>query len=229
MNDEFLGFTNFSVGIMVNDLNTGKNRPSTKQDVVETARAMNYVRVRPVVVAVEPRECQVASMAHALEAALTNTAKHVLVPASAKEDVEAAVAMAAAITGGEDALRERPLVSFSPSPVSPLLLVRGFTDPALAAVRAGMPCFAVPCSMAGATAPQTLAGSIVQTNAEALACLALLQLAEPGAKVIYGTSSNGMDLRVGGCAVGTPETSLISAGVAQLVRHYGLPSFIHGL
>jgi trimethylamine--corrinoid protein Co-methyltransferase len=77
--------------------------------------------------------------------------------------------------------------------------------------------------MAGATAPATLAGLLAQQNAEILAHLTLAQLIAPGTPVLYGTVSTITDMATGNVALGSIETGLITAAVAQLARHYGIP------
>ena len=59
----------------------------------------------------------------------------------------------------------------------------------------------------------TLAGTLVTHNAEVLAGIVLGQLTERGSKVLYGSSTTAMDLRLVTASVGSPECALISAGV----------------
>jgi len=96
------------------------------------------------------------------------------------------------------------------------------------AARGGVPCEVLSMAMAGGSAPVTLAGTLVTHNAEVLAGITLNQLTEPGSKVIYGSSTTAMDLRLAAASVGTPEMALISAGVAQLAKQYRLPSYVSG-
>jgi trimethylamine--corrinoid protein Co-methyltransferase len=86
-----------------------------------------------------------------------------------------------------------------------------------------IPCFIVCGAMAGASAPVTLAGMLVQQNAEFLAGLVTHQLANPGAPVIYGTFSAGFDMRHTKMALGGPESSLITAATQQFADFYGVP------
>jgi trimethylamine---corrinoid protein Co-methyltransferase len=65
-------------------------------------------------------------------------------------------------------------------------------------------------------------------NAEVLACNTLAQLTECGAKVLYGTSTTAMDMRLATAAVGSPECAMISACIAYIARRYCLPSFVAG-
>jgi trimethylamine--corrinoid protein Co-methyltransferase len=82
--------------------------------------------------------------------------------------------------------------------------------------------------MAGGSAPVTLAGTLVVHNAEVLAGITVAQLTEPGARVVYGSSTTAMDLRFATASVGSPEMALIGAAVAQMSKQYRLPSCIAG-
>ena len=91
-----------------------------------------------------------------------------------------------------------------------------------------MPSCVLSMAMAGGSSPVTLAGTLVTHNAEVLAGIVLSQLTERGSKVLYGSSTTAMDLRLAAASVGTPELALIGAAVAQLARQYRLPSYIAG-
>jgi len=76
----------------------------------------------------------------------------------------------------------------------------------------------------GATGPATLAGTLLQQNAENLAGLILAQAVNPGIGYGYGTESMPMDMRHGHEALGIEEYMIASA-TAQLARFYDLPSW----
>lgn len=80
-----------------------------------------------------------------------------------------------------------------------------------------------PFTLAGAMAPVTIAGAIVQQNAEALAGIAFTQLVRPGSPVLYGGFTSNVDLRSGSPAFGTPEFMASAMLGGQLARRYGLP------
>ncbi len=132
--------------------------------------------------------------------------------------------MAAIVAGGREELTARPLLLGFTNPVSPLTLAKETTQGLVAFARAGQPCIMPPEGMAGGTAPSTLAGVLVQQNAEVLASIAISQCARRGAPVLYGSVSTIMDMRTGAVALGAPEAGLISLGAAQLARYYGIPS-----
>lgn len=80
-----------------------------------------------------------------------------------------------------------------------------------------------PFTLAGAMAPITLAGALVQQNAEALAGIALTQVVRPGSPVLYGGFTSNVDMRSGSPAFGTPEYAKAALIGGQLARRYQVP------
>ena len=75
---------------------------------------------------------------------------------------------------------------------------------------------------AGATAPAALAGTLAQTFAETLACMAVMNLVKPGAQPsTFGMWPFISDLRTGAFSGGSGEEALVMAACAQLCNHYG--------
>jgi trimethylamine---corrinoid protein Co-methyltransferase len=132
------------------------------------------------------------------------------------------------VVGGMAAFIRRPLVTFNTCPVSPLKLVQETCEIIMGAARMGTAVNVLSMAMAGGSSPVTLAGSLVTHNAEVLSGITLAQLTKEGSRVIYGSSTTAMDLRLAAASVGSPECALISAGVACLARFYLLPSFVAG-
>jgi trimethylamine--corrinoid protein Co-methyltransferase len=75
-----------------------------------------------------------------------------------------------------------------------------------------------PFILTGAMSPITMAAALAQQNAEALAGVALTQLVNPGAPVIYGGFTTNVDMKSGSPAFGTPEGAWAIAVGAQLAR-----------
>ncbi len=80
-----------------------------------------------------------------------------------------------------------------------------------------------PFTLAGAMAPVTLAGALVEQNAEALAGMTLTQVVRPGAPVAYGGFTSNVDMQSGAPAFGTPEYMRTAMIGGQLARRYGVP------
>ena len=89
--------------------------------------------------------------------------------------------------------------------------------------RAGQASIVTPFTLMGAMAPITVAGAITLSHAEAMAGIALTQLANPGAPVLYGTFTSNVDMKSGAPAFGTPEHFKASLAAGQLARKIGLP------
>ncbi|MGR3466012.1 trimethylamine methyltransferase family protein [Limimaricola sp.] len=89
--------------------------------------------------------------------------------------------------------------------------------------RANQACIISPFIVGGAMAPVSVAGTLTQVLAEALAGVAYSQIVRPGAPVIVGTFVTSIDMNSGAPTFGTPEASLITYGMGQLTRRLGLP------
>jgi len=80
-----------------------------------------------------------------------------------------------------------------------------------------------PFTLAGAMAPVTIAGALVEQNAEALAGLAFTQIVRKGSPVIYGGFTSNVDMKSGAPAFGTPEYMKACLVGGQLARRYNIP------
>jgi trimethylamine--corrinoid protein Co-methyltransferase len=72
-------------------------------------------------------------------------------------------------------------------------------------------------------APVSVAGTLAQALAEALAGLAFTQLVRPGAPVVFGLFSSALSMQSGAPTFGTPEPSLVLFAAAALARRLRLP------
>ncbi|HHY38651.1 MAG TPA: hypothetical protein GX507_06990 [Clostridia bacterium] len=223
-------FTNFGTGIMVIDPETGDLRESTKEDLAKTALVCDALEeVDLYTVAVAARDVpEKARELHEAEAVLANTSKHFHHDTAGAESTRKFVEMGAAIAGGKDKLRERPIISTCTCPNSPLELHDFSTGIIIESAKAGIPVDILSMAMSGGTAPVTLAGTLVVTNAEVLTGVVLAQLTRKGTPVIYGSSTTIMDLLYSTSPVGSPEHGMISAAVAEIGHYYKIPTYVGG-
>ena len=224
-------FSNFDEGIRLVDTQSGEYREPLLADVGAVARlvdALDCIDTYESAVGAVDVPAATASL-HKWEAAVHNTTKPVGSEATTAADVRGILAMAAVLAGGEEELRRRPLAGFGVCPVSPLQLPRDATEVIIASARAWAPDTVLSMAMAGGSSPVTLAGTLVQHNAEVLSGIVLAQLTERGCPIVYGSSTTAMDLKLATASVGSPELAVVSAAVAQLARRYLLPSFVAGL
>ncbi len=106
---------------------------------------------------------------------------------------------------------------------SPRQLDANMSDGLTVLAQAGQPVVVTPFTLLGAMAPTTLAGALVQQNAEALGVIVLTQVIRAGTPVIYGGFTSNVDMKSGAPAFGTPEYFKCTVAGAQLARRYGLP------
>lgn len=137
------------------------------------------------------------------------------------EDVMEMVRIAGGLTQEEFDASPRMFTNINPS--SPLKHDFNMLDGAMRMARHGQPVIVTPFTLAGAMAPVTIVGAVVQQTAEALAMIALLQSINPGSPVVYGSFTSNVDMSSGAPAFGTPEYIRATQISGQMARFYGLP------
>jgi trimethylamine---corrinoid protein Co-methyltransferase len=88
-----------------------------------------------------------------------------------------------------------------------------------------IPLIYVPAPSAGTTAPRSITGTVLVSNAEALSGLVLHQHVRRGAPFVYGAGGGTFDMRTSVEAYTVPDSILSLQASCDLARHYGLPSF----
>ncbi|MBL7063868.1 MAG: trimethylamine methyltransferase family protein, partial [Anaerolineae bacterium] len=115
------------------------------------------------------------------------------------------------------------------SPISPLTFPDDVAEAMTEAARLGIPLGPLPCPIAGATAPMSLAGALTQQNAEVLASVVLAESVRPGLPIVYCGRLAMMEPRTGVSVWGGVELGLVSAATVQIGHRYGLPVNVYGL
>jgi trimethylamine---corrinoid protein Co-methyltransferase len=130
----------------------------------------------------------------------------------------------AADSGGHEALKAKPRAVFDVCPSPPLNWSEFGGQNLIDLARAWVPAQMVSMPLAGATAPVTLAGSVVQHAAESVSGITIHQLAQPGAPIVWGGAPAIFDMRTGTTPMGAVETAMIDAAYAQVGKHLGFPT-----
>ena len=123
----------------------------------------------------------------------------------------------------EERLMDEPSIYTVVNTSSPLRLDAPMAEGILELSARNQAVVVTPFTLAGAMAPVTVAGALVQQNAEALAGIALTQAVRPGAPVVYGGFTSNVDMQSGAPAFGTPEFVNAALIGGQLARRYALP------
>ncbi len=132
------------------------------------------------------------------------------------------VAMAEIIYG-TDFLRDHVVMLGHISGNSPLVWDSTMLEGLRVMIEAGQGVLISPFVLGAANTPADVVATVVQLNAEAIACIAYSQLVRRGAPVIYGQYSVAVSMKTGAPMSGMPEVNLLNGIVGQLARRYGVP------
>lgn len=106
---------------------------------------------------------------------------------------------------------------------APLVMDANMSGALKTYARAGQPVACTPWVLTGAMSPCTVAGTLAQVLAEAMACLALVQLIKPGAPCLMGSFASTMSMQSGAPTFGSAEAGQMVLAAGQLARRLGVP------
>jgi trimethylamine--corrinoid protein Co-methyltransferase len=155
---------------------------------------------------------------------LKNSAKPIIAGAFTIDGLYDMKRMLEIVLGGEEPLRKKPCLLMDVCPSPPLKWSRTTSQNLIDSAKFEIPIEIIPAPQLGSTAPATLAGLLVQHNAEFLSGLVMSQLVNPGLPIVYSGSPSLMDMRYGTGCVGNIETAMLSAAYSQIAKFYCIPS-----
>ena len=135
--------------------------------------------------------------------------------------------MLVAVSGSESALAERPVAIFDVCPSPPLKWSDLTCQNMIDCARHGIPSELISMPMAGATAPVTIAGAVVQHTAECLSGVTICQLAAEGAPIVWGGSPAVFDMREGTTPMGAVGTWMLNASYTEVGKALDLPTHVY--
>ena len=162
-----------------------------------------------------------SSILHGLGAVLSNTSKPVYF---SPETLDEALYILKIIKTISPDFKNYPVGICQVSPHSPLAWDKNTIEALALLAENNFPTVVLPAPFSFVSAPITLAGEILQSNAELLSSLAITQLINPGAPFIFGNAKSAADIATGEYFIGTPECNLFRIASAQLARYYHVPS-----
>jgi len=214
--------------VIILDLETGKARSTTLKDMYQLARLTDRLdNIHFFVRSCAPTDVPVSDHdANAIFACLMGTAKHVMSGVTNEAGVHKMLDIAAMVAGGMDVLMQKPFVSVIASfAISPLKLCTQSTLIMLEAVRNRIPVALSAAPMAGSTSPVTMAGTLAQLHAEQLAGIAICQLTNPGAPLLYGGIPGRANMRSLAYMGGAVECGMMNAAIHQLAHYIKVPNY----
>jgi len=215
-----------SSGVHILDPDTFEHRPSYSGDLVRivklTEMLPQYDAQSTAVICNEiPKSI---SDLYRLYLVLLHSSKPIITGAFAIPTLQVMLDMLAIFAGNRKALAEKPQAVFDVCPSPPLIWSNFGAQNLIDLAHAGVPAQMVSMPLAGATAPVTLVGSVVQHAAECLSGITIHQLAKPGAPIVWGGAPAIFDMRKGTTPMGAIETAMIDASYTQVGKFLGLPT-----
>ena len=206
---------------------TGKRRRTTYQDVKNIARLAQSLPNIDFHMSLGITQDTAVSTYDRWQylAMLEGINKPINITAVDLEGVRDQLEMAYIRLGGKKEWKKGPIFSLYIEPVSPLSHSTEVVQKLIFACDNDIPCVYTPCPLAGATAPATLAGLLVQALAESLFGIVVSQLRKPGAQIIIGGLMSNMDMLTANYTYGSPEMALLSAGYTDITKWLRVPMY----
>jgi trimethylamine--corrinoid protein Co-methyltransferase len=209
------------------DAETGERRRAVLSDVANVARLVDALEhidfLMCMGIASDVTE-SISDLYHFREM-VGNTTKPLVYTAWDRPNLEAIIEMAEAVAGGPEGLRRSPFCALYSEPISPLTHAKESCEKLLFIADKGLPVVYTPAVMIGGTAPVTVAGALVQANAEQISGLLITQLIRKGAPVIGAGGILHMDMSKGLISYAAPEFMLAMTAFSEMYHHYEIPIF----
>jgi trimethylamine--corrinoid protein Co-methyltransferase len=227
-----LGRTNsyFGTGsdlLSIYDLETGERRPSKLADVGRQARLCDALpNIDFIMSSAYPGDVEAyASYLESFRMMISNTTKPMVMTAAGRDDLETMWKIACVLRGGAEELRAKPYFIQYGEPVSPLMHSVEVIDKLLFCADWGIPLIYSPAPIAGATAPMTHAGHIVQALAESLFGIVIHQLRRPGSPVLTGMGPVKLDMNTVQALYNSAEYYTTYLGMVEMAKWLDIPNW----
>ena len=215
-----------SSGVHILDPDTLEHRPSQTADLVrlvQVAEMLPQYAAQSTAVVCNEVPKAIGDL-YRLYVVLLYSAKPIVTGAFSVPTAHHMFDMLAIFAGGREELAQKPQAIFDVCPSPPLIWSEFGARNLMDLARARVPAQMVSMPLAGATAPVTMLGSVVQHAAESLSGVVIHQLAGPGAPIVWGGAPAIFDMRHGTTPMGAIETAMIDVAYAQVGKSLGLPT-----
>ena len=215
-----------SSAIYFTDRETGEMRRADARDFRELVRltdALPHIHAQSTAMVPHDVPDGISDL-YRLYVVLRNSSKPIVTGAFTKMGLIDMKNMLDAVAG--DGISGAPRAIFDCCPSSPLMWSDVTCQNLLDCAEHGIPAEIIPAPQMGATSPVTIAGTIVEANAEFLSGAVISQLAVPGAPLVYGGSPSAFDMRHCTARLGAVEAVMAACAFAEMGKHYGVPT--HG-
>ncbi len=213
-----------SSALFVFDLD-GDRHPATLKDLADLTRLQDALKNLHIMHGiVNPQDIPQPGFCRRLFATvMKNTSRNYYSQAEDAQDVRDQIEMASFILGNREEVKRKPIFTEVVCMISPLTHPDKMVEVLIESAKYRIPLYIEADSQPGATSPVTLAGTLVEQNANILCGITLAQLINPGTPCIYSIASGIMDMATGNYSGGAPDTTLLHAATSQIAHYYNLP------
>ena len=163
---------------------------------------------------------------YALRSQFHNSGKHFWIQPYHEDTIPYIFEILCTVTGSKKELKKRPVAHPTVGAISPLQYKYMDTEMLKCAGDYGIPVTIYTLPSMGGTAPLTMAGITLLTNAELLAGNVVVQVCNPGTPVHFLGHKFKIDMRTGSAGHSFIEPQLAAAANAELsIYKYGIPPF----
>ena len=215
-----------SSGVNVLDAESGLHRPATTHDliqVIQIADSLPQYDAQSTALVCSEIPKEIGDLYRLYLVQLFSN-KPVVTGAFSTLTTSTMIDMLAIFAGGRQELALKPTAVFDVCPSPPLIWSHFGAQSLIDLAQAEIPAQMVSMPLAGAAAPITLLGSVVQHAAECISGMTIHQLAKPGSPIVWGGAPAIMDMRQGTTPMGAVETAMIDAAYAQVGKSFGFPT-----
>jgi trimethylamine--corrinoid protein Co-methyltransferase len=215
-----------SSGVHILDPETLEHKPSFTPDLVrlvKVAEMLHQYDAQSTAVVCNEVPKEIGDL-YRLYIVLLFSKKPIVTGSFSLQTLGTMIDMLAVFSGSRQALADKPQAVFDVCPSPPLIWSDFGGGNLIELARENVPAELISMPLAGAAAPVTLLGSVVQHAAESLSGIAIHQLASPGAPIVWGGAPAIFDMRRGTTPMGAIETAMIDAAYAQVGKSLNLPT-----
>ncbi len=215
-----------SSGVHILDPDSLEHKPSYTQDlirIVKVAEMLPQFDAQSTAVVCNEVPKAIGDL-YRLYIILAYSKKPIVTGSFSIQNLSVMFEMMSLFAGGQQASSEKPQAIFDVCPTPPLIWSEFGTENLIQLARAHVPTQLVSMPLAGVAAPVTLLGSVVQHASECLSGIAIHQLSNPGAPIVWGGAPAIFDMRHGTTPMGAIETAMIDAAYAQVGKSLNVPT-----
>lgn len=219
-------FNPCSTALTILDSKTQRQRPPVTEDLVRFVKLVEVIpqldaQSTALICSDVPKE--IADL-YRLYIALNFMRKPIVTGAFRKDTFWIMKDLLVTAVGDEKKLAAKPIAIFDVCPSPPLLWSDLTCQNLIDCARSDIPVQFISMPLAGATAPVTLAGALVQHAAETMSGIAISQLTKQGSAVVWGGSPAALDMRTGNTPMGAVDTWMIDIGFVEVGKKLNLPT-----